>query len=77
MADFVMETTEKIGVISINGKYSLELRKTKVNSKDEKYDLRHWFVDDNGHEKCNKGVRLTEDELLKLAEIIDGIGDFD
>ena len=77
MADFKMETTEKIGVISTNGKYSLELRKTKVNSGKEKYDLRQWTTTDDGEERCNKGVRLTEEELLKLAEIINDIGDFD
>ena len=40
-----METTAKLGVISDNGKNTLELRKTKV-------------------------IRLTEDELFKLDEII-------
>ena len=72
-----METTEKIGVISDNGKNTLELRKTTVNGENEKFDLRTWYTDDKGIEKCNKGIRLTEDELLKLGEIINGMNDFD
>lgn len=75
--EFKMETTEKIGVISENGKYSLELRKTRVNGGEEKFDLRQWTTDDKGIEKCNKGIRLTEDELLKLGEIINGMNGFD
>ena len=76
MADFEMKTTEKIGVISTNGKYSLELRKTEVKGV-EKYDLRSWTTTDDGEERCNKGIRLTEEELLKLGEIINGIDGFD
>ena len=75
MADVKMETVEKIGIISKNEKNTLELRKTKVNDS-VKYDIRSWYVKD-GEERCNKGVRLTEEELLKLAEIINDIGDFD
>ena len=72
-----MGTTEKIGVMSDNGKNTLELRKTTVNGENEKFDLRTWYTDDKGIEKCNKGIRLTEDELLKLGEIINGMNDFD
>ena len=70
-----METTEKIGVISDNGKNTLELRKTTINGENEKFDLRTWYTDDKGIEKCNKGIRLTEDELLKLGEIINGMNE--
>ena len=65
-----METTAKLGVISDNGKNTLELRKTKVNDGEEKYDIRTWYTDDKGIEKCNRGIRLTEDELFRLDEII-------
>lgn len=75
--DIKMVTTEKIGVISDNGKNTLELRKTKVNDGEEKYDIRSWYVDSEGEERCNKGIRLTEEELLKLGEIINGIDGFD
>jgi len=74
--DFSMETIEKIGVISDNGKNTLELRRTKVKDS-EKFDLRTWYVTDDGEEKCNKGIRLTEEELFKLGELINSMGDFD
>lgn len=77
MADFKMETTEKIGVISTNNKYSLELRKTRVNGGEEKFDLRSWTTDEEGNEKCNKGIRLTDEELYKLGEIINNMDSFD
>ena len=72
-----MITVEKIGVISDNGKNSLELRKTQVNDGEIKFDIRSWFTDDKGIEKCNKGIRLTEDELMKLGEIINSINESD
>ena len=74
--DIKMTTVEKIGVISDNGKNTLELRKTDVNGT-VKWDLRSWYVDSEGNEKCNKGIRLTDDELLKLNEIINSINGFD
>ena len=77
MVDFKMETTAKVGVINTNGKYQLELRKTKVNDGEEKWDIRQWTTDDDGNEKCNKGIRLTDDELYKLAEIINNLDAFD
>ena len=74
--DIKMTTVEKIGVISDNGKNTLELRKTDVNGT-VKWDLRSWYVDSEGNEKCNKGIRLTDYELLKLNEIINSINGFD
>ena len=75
--DFSMETIEKIGVISESENNTLELRKTKVNGGEVKWDLRSWYIDKNGDEKCNKGIRLTDDELYKLAEIINNLDAFD
>ena len=74
--DFKMTTVEKIGVIRDTGKNTLELRKTDVNGT-VKYDIREWYTDNDGNEKCNKGIRLTEEEILKLGEIINDIGGFD
>lgn len=68
MADFNFEVVKKIGVIRQNEKSSIELRITKVNDS-EAYDIRNWFIKD-GKEQPGKGVRLTEEELDKLAEII-------
>lgn len=74
--EFKMETTEKVGVINTTSRGSLELRKTKVNDT-EKWDIRMWMTDDEGNEKCGKGIRLTDDELYKLGEIINNMDSFD
>lgn len=76
--EFKMETVEKIGVISEsdNGKSTLELRKTNVNDS-VKWDIRSWWTDKDGEEKCGKGIRLTDDELYKLGEIINNMDSFD
>ena len=37
------------------------------NDREPKYDIREWAPD---HERMGKGVSLTEEELLALAELI-------
>ena len=67
------EVIEKIGVISDNGRASTELRLVSFNDGEPKYDIRPWWEDDKGIEKMGKGIRLTEDELKKLADIVDKV----
>ena len=74
-SDFAMKTIEKIGVISEDKGKSLELRKVEVKGT-VKWDIRRWFMDGD-QEKCEKGVRLTDDELLRLNEIISSINEED
>lgn len=64
------EVKKKIGVIADNGKNTLELRIVSWNDKEPKYDIRTWYEDDKGIEKCNKGIQLTEKELMVLGELI-------
>ena len=75
--DFKIITVDKIGVLntSEDGKYSLELRKTEVKDT-VKWDLRTWWMKD-GEEQCGKGIRLTDDELYKLGEIINNMDSFE
>ena len=73
VTEFKMTTNEKIGVISENGNSTLELRLVAWNDGDAKYDIRSWWTDDKGIEKCGKGVRLTKEELTALAEAIKDI----
>lgn len=69
--EFEMKTIEKVGVISDNGKLTVELRITEVNGS-EKYDIRGWYEKD-GEEKCNKGIRLSKEELLELKKLLKNI----
>lgn len=61
------EIINEIGVVSEEGKWRLELNRISWNGNEPKYDLRKWSL---GHEKMGKGVTLTNDELLRLSEIL-------
>ncbi len=71
MADLKFEITKHIGVISQNDKgWSKELNMVSWNDREPKYDLRDWSADKS---KMSKGVTLTKQEALKLAELLSGI----
>lgn len=71
MADLKFEITKHIGVISKNDKgWSKELNMVSWNDREPKYDLRDWSSDKS---KMSKGVTLTKQEALKLAELLSGI----
>lgn len=65
------EVIEKCGVIGerSNG-YNLELRFVAWNGGEGKYDVRPWKTKDDGTEVCGKGITLTDEELVALAEIV-------
>lgn len=68
MADFKYEITEKIAVLSENGKgWTKELNKISWNGRPEKYDIRDW---NHEEEKMGKGVTLSEQELKALAQVL-------
>ena len=66
-----MEVVEKCGVISegTNG-WTTELRYISWNGKEPKYDIRPWCTNEDGTEKCGKGITLTGEQFEKLGEII-------
>ena len=68
MSEIKCTTIEKIGIIrqSTNG-WNKELRLVSWNDADPKYDIRDWAPE---HEKMGKGVTLSEDEMLKLKELL-------
>lgn len=58
--------------IATEGKNTLKLRLLSWHGEDEenaKYDLRWWYVKD-GEEKCGKGLTLTPETLIKLADFM-------
>lgn len=61
------EIVNEIGVISEEGQWRLELNRVSWNGREPKYDLRKWT---RNHEKMGKGVTLTDDELVKLCDIL-------
>lgn len=60
--------TRKLAVLSENGKgYTKEVNLVSWNGADAKLDIRAWFP---GHEKCGKGIALTEEEGRKLMQTL-------
>lgn len=61
---------EKFGVLDSDSKMPKELRLISWNDGDPKYDLRPWGVNEDGTEKCGKGITLDAEELQSLYEIL-------
>ena len=65
------EVLEKCGVISEgNNGWTTELRFISWNDGEPKYDIRSWKENEDGTEKCGKGVTLTGEQLETLGDII-------
>lgn len=61
------EIVEQIGVLTEkSGGWKKELNLVAWNDKEPKYDIRDW---DENHEKCGKGITLTQEELSKLCDL--------
>ena len=68
MADFKYEIVEELGVISESSKgWTKELNLISWNGAQPKYDIRDWAPE---HQKMGKGITLTKEEALKLAELL-------
>lgn len=62
------EIINHIGVVSTgSGGWQLELNRVSWNGKEPKYDLRSWAPD---HEKMGKGITLTEEDVIALADLL-------
>lgn len=71
MAELKYEIIETVGVVSESPKgWTKELNLISWNGREPKYDLRDWSPN---KEKMGKGVTLSEEELVKLKEILNGI----
>ncbi len=71
MADFKYEIVEELGVISESSKgWTKELNLVSWNGAQPKYDIRDWAPE---HQKMGKGITLTKEEALQLAELLNNI----
>ena len=69
--DINYEVLEECGSLSPRAKGdTVKLRYLSWNGRDPKYDLRLWSTDDDGNEKCGKGIGLTVEELEELYTVI-------
>lgn len=68
MPDIKYEITKHIGVLSESTKgWTKELNLISWNDREPKYDIREWSPE---HEKMGKGVTLSEEEIVKLRELL-------
>jgi Uncharacterized protein conserved in bacteria len=71
MAEIKYEIIKSKGILSESTKgWKKELNLISWNDRDPKYDLRDW---DQEHEKMGKGITLSEEELVKLKEILNSM----
>lgn len=73
MAEFTYEITKSIGVLSRNEKtgWEKQLNLVSWNKAAPKYDIRDWSpIDENGNRKMGKGVTLTEEEFIRLKNLV-------
>lgn len=61
---------KKFDVLDSDSKMPKELRLISWNGKDPKYDLRPWGLNEDGTEKCGKGITFDAEELQSLYEIL-------
>lgn len=70
-AEITYKVIENCGVVAErNNGYKLELRYMSWDGGEERYDLRPWKKNDDGTEKCGKGITLSGDELEALGKLI-------
>ena len=68
MAEIKYEIIETLAVLSESPKgWKKELNLISWNGRDPKYDLREWAPN---HEKMEKGVTLSKEELIDLKRIL-------
>ena len=70
MANITMEVIKRVGTINTRKNNSLELRIVSWNGNAPKYDIRGWYVDSDGNERCTKGISVTAKELSSIYETI-------
>lgn len=69
MANISYEIKKSIGILAENEKgYTKELNLISWNGSNAKLDIREWHPQ---HERCGKGITLTEQEGQKLMKILD------
>ncbi len=68
MKEITSKITKEIAVLSENDRgYTKEANFVSWNGNNAKLDIREWHPN---HERCGKGVTLTEDEGRKLYEAL-------
>lgn len=67
----MFKVVEECGTVCSSKGWDLKLRFGSWSGGAEKYDLRYWKVDENGEERCRKGMTFTGEELEGLQKLLD------
>jgi len=71
MADIKFEIKDIIGALSESSKgWKKELNLVSWNDNAPKYDIREW---DPEHNKMGKGITLTNEEAIKLRDLLNSL----
>jgi len=71
MADIKFEIKDIIGALSESSKgWKKELNLVSWNDNAPKYDIREW---DSEHNKMGKGITLTNEEAIKLRDLLNSL----
>lgn len=73
MATYNYEVKQKLGTLGKRGINTIELRLVSWDGKDPAYDIRTWYTDSKGTEKCTVGVTMKKEHLKQLLDIIKNI----
>ena len=66
--EFTFEIREHLGILrEYNNGWTKELNLISWNGAQPKYDIRDWAPE---HQKMGKGITLTKEEAVQLAELL-------
>ena len=69
--DFKYEVIEECGSLPARSNGDVvKIRYISWNGRDPKYDIRVWSTDDDGNERCGKGVGVSGEELEGIYNLI-------
>lgn len=67
MKDFNFKIVQHFGVLGRRGKWDLELNSVSWAGDEPKWDIRSWSPE---HDRCGKGITLSTEEAIKLADLL-------
>lgn len=64
------EVKEEVATVCESNGWELKIRLMSWNGKEEKYDIRKWKTNEDGEERCGKGISLTSEEIEALTDAL-------
>lgn len=61
---------EEVATVSEDNGWELKIRYMSWNGNDPKYDIRKWKENEDGSERCGKGIGLSGEEMEALTDTL-------